>query len=114
MKKLVMIISMFCLSTIAFAQGQGQRPAGGQGQRPEPPTTEEMIKTATKELNLSTEQVVEWTAIHEKYEDSLKDRKTAQESRKKMDEELNATLTEDQQAKYAKMKKSQGPPKRRD
>ena len=82
--------------------------AYAQGKRPEPPTTDEMIEMATKELGLSEEQATEWKSIHEKYEDDLKSRKTAKEAREKMDTELQATLTENQLETYLEKKKERG------
>ena len=79
--------------------------AYAQGKRPEPPTTDEMIEMATKELGLSEEQATEWKSIHEKYADDLKSRKTAKEAREKMDTELQATLTENQLETYLEKKK---------
>lgn len=107
MKKLIMILSFLSLTTIAFSQGQ--RPQG-----PKPPSTEEMVKKATKELSLTDEQVTQWTAIHEKYGSSMKDRSKAEATRKKMGEELEATLSEEQLVKFKKMKTNQKPPKRGD
>tara|TARA_R110002124_G_scaffold57700_6_gene161403 strand:- start:1617 stop:1931 length:315 start_codon:yes stop_codon:yes gene_type:complete len=95
------MIAMVALTSLSYAQGQ-------RGQRPEPPSVEEMIKMATKELSLSKEQVSEWEVIHEKYADALKDRSSAQESRKKMEEELEATLTENQLEKYIENRKKRG------
>ncbi|AKP53524.1 hypothetical protein CA2015_4172 [Cyclobacterium amurskyense] len=92
---------MVALTSLSYAQGQ-------RGQRPEPPSVEEMIKMATKELSLSKEQVSEWEVIHEKYADALKDRSSAQETRKKMEEELEATLTENQLEKYIENRKKGG------
>ncbi|PZX52469.1 LTXXQ motif family protein [Algoriphagus ratkowskyi] len=109
MKKLLMILSFVCLSTIGFAQGQGQ----GQ-QRGERPSTEETIKKVTKELSLTDVQVTQWTEIYDKYEGSMKDRSTAREARTKMNTELEATLTKEQLTKYTEMKKTQGPPQRKD
>ena len=108
MKNIILTISMVALVTMASAQSPGQG-----GQRPSPPSSKEMIKEATKKLSLTDEQVVEWEEIHNKYESSMKDRSKAESTRKKMSEELEATLTEDQQNKFKKMRKSQGPPPRR-
>ncbi|WP_339716275.1 hypothetical protein [Cyclobacterium amurskyense] len=101
MKKILIMIAMVALTSLSYAQGQ-------RGQRPEPPSVEEMIKMATKELSLSKEQVSEWEVIHEKYADALKDRSSAQETRKKMEEELEATLTENQLEKYIENRKKRG------
>lgn len=81
--------------------------AYAQGKRPEPPTTDEMIEMATKELGLSEEQATEWKSIHEKYADDLKSRKTAKEAREKMDTELQATLTENQLETYLEKRKNE-------
>ncbi len=89
---------MVAVSSLTYAQGQ-------RGQRPAPPTTTEIIKTATKELGLSEEQATEWKTIHEKYADDMKDRSTAKEVRDKIDTELQATLTENQLETYLEKKK---------
>lgn len=106
MKKLIMILGFLSLTPFAFAQ-QGQRQ-----QRPEPPSAKEMVQKATKELSLTDEQVTQWTAIHEKYESSMKNRSKAEATRKKLGEELEATLTEEQLEKFKKMQQNQKPPKR--
>ncbi|GEO20074.1 hypothetical protein [Cyclobacterium qasimii] len=98
MKKILIMIAMVAVTSLTYAQGQ-------RGQRPEPPTTAEIIKTATKELGLSEEQATEWTTIHEKYADEMKDRSTAKDAREKMDAELQATLTENQLETYIESKK---------
>lgn len=67
------MLAMVAFTLMAYAQGK----------RPEPPTTDEMIEMATKELGLSEEQATEWKSIHEKYADDLKSRKTAKEAREK-------------------------------
>lgn len=103
MKKVIMMIYILGVATLSFAQRGGQR----QG----PPSPEEMIKKATKELSLTDDQVKEWEAIHEKYEDAMKDRSKAQETRKAMGQELEATLTEDQLEKFKKMRQNQRPPR---
>lgn len=105
MKKLLILIGFIGLTAFGFSQGQ-------RSQRPEPPSSEEMIEKATKELSLTEEQVTQWTAIHEKYEDSMKERSKAQATRKEMGEELEATLTEEQLEKFKEMRKNQRPPKR--
>lgn len=110
MKKLVMIISLVCLSTIGFAQGQGQQRPERAGRQ----SNAEMLKQATTKLSLTDSQVTQWTDIYAKYEDAMKDRSTARESREKMNKELEATLTKEQVVKYTEMKKTQGPPKRKD
>jgi hypothetical protein len=107
MKKLLMILSFVCLSTVGFAQGQGQ-------QRGERPSTEETIKKATTELSLTDAQVTQWTEIYSKYEPAMKDRSTGREARAKMNEELEATLTKEQQEKYKAMRAAQRPPQRID
>lgn len=103
MKKLIMIISLVSLTSFGFAQGQ----------RPQRPSSEEMIKKATEELSLTDAQAEQWTEIHAKYESSMKDRSKAQSTMKKMGQELEATLTEDQLALFKKMRESQGHPPRR-
>lgn len=94
MKKLGLILGLVMMSAFTFAQ-QGQRP-----ERPRPPSMEERISKAKVELNLTDEQVVQWKEIHAKYEPSMKDRDNAETARKKMTEELKATLTEEQLSKF--------------
>lgn len=95
MKKILIMLAMVAFTSMAYAQGK----------RPEPPTTDEMIEMATKELGLSDEQVTAWKTIHEKYADDMKSRKTAKEAREKIDTELQATLTENQLETYLEKKK---------
>lgn len=104
MKKLVVIVGLICLSSVAFAQGQ--RP-----NRSEPPSIEEHISKAKTALNLSDEQVIEWKEIHSKYETDLKEKATAEIARKDMDEELKATLNDEQLKKFNEQPK--GRPSRR-
>jgi Spy/CpxP family protein refolding chaperone len=106
MKKILVMLSLVCLTTFAFAQGQRQ-------QRPEPPSAKEMITKATKELSLTDQQVTQWEEIHEKYESSMGDRSKAKATREKMSKELEATLSEEQLVKFKKMKQSQGQPPRK-
>jgi CO dehydrogenase/acetyl-CoA synthase epsilon subunit len=103
MKKTISILVLFCTTTFIYAQDQ-------MSQRPKPPTAKEMIKKATKELALSDEQITLWEEIHEKYESSMKDQSKANDTRKQMGEELEATLTKEQSEKFQEMRKSQGPP----
>lgn len=107
MKKTILTLSFILLVTFAWAQGQR-----GGGQRPQKPTPEEMIKQATKELNLTDEQVKQWIEIHEKYESSASERSQAQEARQAMGKELEATLTKEQLEKFIKMRESRRPPGR--
>ena len=93
------------LATIGFSQGQGQ-------QRPARPSAEEMIKKATLELDLTSDQVKAWQAIHKKYEKPDSDRKKAEESRMAMSKELEATLNEKQKEKFKKMLEGQARPPR--
>jgi len=104
MKKIAiaMVFAIVSMSTVAMAQGQ-------KGQRPAPPSAKEMIKKATKELSLSDEQVTQWTAIHEKYDASMKERAKAEKTLQAMGKELEATLNEAQLEKFEKMRKNQGP-----
>ncbi len=64
-------------------------------------------KQATKNLNLTDEQVIQWTEIHKKYESALSDRSKAQETRQAMGKELEATLTEEQVEKFKEMRQKQ-------
>ncbi len=106
MKKTVMIIAIMALATIGNAQG-GQR----DQQRPKAPSAEEMIKRATTELSLTEVQVKQWQEIHEKHGKPSDDRTKAEETRKAMGKELEATLTPDQLEKFKKMRENQRPPK---
>lgn len=101
MKELLMIICLVATSSIVFAQGPNR----------ERPSMEEQIEKATKELNLTDEQVEQWTAIHKKYESSMKEREEGRETRKKMGAELEAILNDDQLAKFKEMQKKR--PERR-
>lgn len=101
MKKTILIAMMALVVTFTNAQDKRER----TGERPSP---EEMIKKATKELDLTDEQVEQWNEIHEKYAADMEDRSKARETRKKMGEELEATLTEEQLEKFKEMR-----PKRR-
>ena len=100
MKKLALIVGFIGLSYLSHAQ-----------QRQGPPSVEERVKRATKELDLTDAQEEQWMTIHKKYEASMKDRSKAEATQKAMSKELEATLTEEQLKKFEKMKK-QGPPKR--
>lgn len=92
MKKMILILALVSIGTLGFSQGRGK-------DRPEPPSAEEMIAKATKELSLTDQQVNEWKAIHEKYEDDMKEEST----RREMGKELEATLTEEQLKKFKEM-----------
>lgn len=105
MKKLILLSAALMIATLSFGQRQGG------GQRPTPPSSEEMIKKATKELSLTDAQVQQWTEIHKKYEADMKDRSKAQATRQKMGKELEATLTEEQLVKFKEMQKKQRPPR---
>lgn len=105
MKRIAMIIGLMSLVTIGFAQ------PGSNQQRPTPPTSEEMITKATKDLSLTDEQVGQWQEIHKKYGKPSEDRQKGEETRKAMGKELEATLTKEQLEKFKKMQKNQGPPR---
>lgn len=107
MKKSILTLLLIIMVTLAWSQGQR-----GGGERPQRPSSEEMIKQATKTLNLTNEQVTQWTEIHEKYESALSDRSKAQEIRQTMGKELEATLTEEQLEKFKKMRERRNPPRR--
>ncbi len=94
MKKLLMIISFMVLASTVFAQGSNR-------QRP---SKEDQLEKVTKELSLTADQVEQWTAVHEKYESALQDREEARETRKKMGEELEAILNEEQLVKFKEMR----------
>jgi len=79
--------------------------AEDNSQRPDPPSTEEVIKKATADLDLTEEQVTQWTKIHEKYESLERSRETMQ----KMNEELEATLTADQLKTFQSIRSKQRP-----
>ncbi len=93
------LIAFTMILMVTFVHGQDQRPKNGE--RPSP---EEMIEKATKELSLTDDQVKEWQEIHEKYAEAMKERSSARETRKKMGEELEATLTEEQLEKFKNMR----------
>jgi Spy/CpxP family protein refolding chaperone len=104
MKRITMIISLAFVATFCYAQPSGQ-------QRPQPPSTEERIAKATKELSLTDAQVKQWKEIHEKYGKPSEDQQKADETRKAMGKELEATLTKEQLEKFKKMRDNQRPPK---
>jgi Spy/CpxP family protein refolding chaperone len=106
MKKIILTLSLVMFITLAWSQGQRK-----EGKRPEKPSSEQMIKQASKELSLTDSQVDQWKNIHEKYESSLANQSKAHEARQSMGKELEATLTEEQLEKFKKMRKGQGPPK---
>lgn len=101
-------IIMLVLLTITFTAWSQQ----GRGQRPEPPSLEERLEKATEQLTLTDDQVADWKSIFEKYDDQLqeardnRDRKTGESLRTALNEELMATLNEDQQTKFEKMQKN--------
>ena len=103
MKKTVMIIAIMALATLSYGQG------GPGGQKP--PSPEEMIKLAKTELNLTDAQVTQWQEIQKKYGKPSEDKAKADETRKAMGKELEATLTPEQLKKFKKMRENQRPPK---
>lgn len=105
MKKLIMLLSLLVISTVVFSQEQQQ-----QQQRKGPPSAEQRIERATKELSLTDRQVKEWENIFSRYESDLKGKPQNNDARKAMSKELEATLTEVQLEKFQAMKKKQGPP----
>jgi LTXXQ motif family protein len=104
MKRITIIITSMFVAAFCYAQPSGQ-------QRPQPPSAEEMIAKATKELSLTNEQVKQWQEIHKKYGKPSEDKQKADETRKAMGKELEATLTKEQLEKFKKMRESQRPPK---
>lgn len=101
MKKAFLIVGILFVAT-GFGYSQNQPPKGPRG--------EDMIKQATKELSLTEDQVKQWKVIHKKYP-MPDDRQKAEENRKKMGKELEATLTEEQIKKFQEMREKQGPPR---
>ncbi len=101
MKRLMMMVMLVGLVYASHAQRRPQRPE----------SIEKRIERAKEELSLSDDQVESWKAVHEKYEADLKaarearDREKGEATRKKIDEELRAILTEEQQEKFEEMKK---------
>lgn len=79
-----------------------------RGQRPSPPSIEERIEKAKEELDLSDDQAAAWKTIFDKYDDQIQearqnqDRKAGESIRKNMNDELLATLTEEQQEAFKK------------
>jgi len=106
MKKTLMTIAIMTLATFSYAQG-GQ---GGQ-EKPKAPSAEEMIKRATTELSLTDAQIKQWQEIHKKYGKPSDDKVKADETRKAMGKELEATLTTEQLEKFKKMRENQRPPR---
>lgn len=107
MRKIVLTLSLIAVVTVAWSQDSRRG-----GQRPEKPSSEEMIKQATKELSLSDDQVEQWIKIHEKYESALTDQSKVHETRQALGKELEATLSEEQLRKFKKMRGKQRPPRR--
>lgn len=105
MKKTMIMLVLLAITCTTRAQQ-------GRGQRPEPPSVEERLEQATEQLTLTDDQVQDWKSIFEKYDDQLqeardnRDRKTGESLRTSLNEELMATLNEDQQAKFEKMQKN--------
>jgi len=102
MKKIIFSILLIALSTFAWSQATTD-----PRERPEKPSSEEMIKQATKDLSLTDEQVIQWTEIHKKYESALEDRSKARETRQAMGKELEAILTEEQLEKFKQLQPRQ-------
>ena len=98
MKKLILILCMAVTGMTAYAQ-RGNRP----------PSPEQVISRATEQLNLTPDQVAQWEAIHEKYKDQMQnarqDRGTRAALKAEIEEEIQAILTQEQQVKFAEMKK---------
>ncbi|MEM8894442.1 MAG: Spy/CpxP family protein refolding chaperone [Bacteroidota bacterium] len=103
MKRLILILCIAVTGVAAHAQ-RGDRP----------PSPEQMIARATEELDLTQDQVSQWEAIHEKYGEQMKSARQDREQRKALREEIeveiNAILNNEQQVKFAEMKKNR--PKR--
>jgi len=66
-----------------------------------------MLEKATKELDLSKEQVDAWQGIHEKYADEMKE--SPRETKPKLEADIKEILTEEQWEKFEKMKPRKGP-----
>lgn len=105
MKRIGIILLLLTVTTVAWSQ---QR----RGQRPEPPSIEERIEQAKEQLALTDDQVADWKAIFEKYDDKIqkarenRDRATGENLRNSLNEELMATLDEEQQEKFKEMQKN--------
>ena len=73
---------------------------------------EERLEKAQEQLTLSEDQVADWKTIFEKYDDKIqearqnRDRTSGESLRDSMNEELMATLNEEQQEKFEKMQKN--------
>lgn len=104
MKKTILIYAIMALTTFSYGQG------GQGGERPQPPSEEEMIKRATTDLSLTDAQVKQWQEIHKKYGKPSDDQAKAEETRKAMGKELEATLTSKQLEKFKRMHENQKPP----
>lgn len=105
MKNLALLTILCMISIASWAQGPGR----DQNNRPEPPSVEEVIKKAKKDLNLTESQVAQWTKIHEKYESELSDHSKRHATMQKMGKELEATLTEEQLKKFQQRRQHQRP-----
>ena len=104
MRRIVMIITFLSVAAFSYAQPQGR--GGSEPQMPKPPSVKEIIKQASKELNLSHEQVKEWQAIFKRHgKPSQDDPEKADEMRKAINKELEATLTWEQIEKFREMQK---------
>lgn len=105
MKKTLIILMLLAVTFSAWSQ---QR----RGQQPEPPSMEERLEQAKEQLTLSDDQVNDWKEIFEKYDDQIqtarenRDRTEGESLRKSMNEELMATLDEEQQKKFEELQKN--------
>jgi len=112
-----------CLVAIGFAseaqvrQGQGERPMRNHQEAPQ-----DKVEKAQKYLELTDEQISQWYKIHAKYAEQKSEMQEEikgemKELEDKMLKELNATLTEEQAAKFIlaqermkkRMRRSGGP-----
>ena len=112
MKKKMILIVLVAVSLTAWSQPN-------RGQRPEPPSLEERLEKAQEQLTLTDEQLAEWRVIFEKYDDHIqearqnRDRLAGESLRASLDQELMATLDEEQQEKFKAMQKQRTKRKRR-
>ncbi len=104
MKKIMFLMLLLLAATTSWSQGNRQRP--------EPPSIEERLDQAREQLTLTEDQLTEWKAIFEKYDDQIqkarenRDRESGESLRAALNEELMATLNEDQQEKFKTMQKN--------
>lgn len=93
---------------LTFGSVSAQRPEERQR-----PTVTEMVERLKKELNLTSEQTEKITALYTNFDSKRKEggeqsREKMREERKKLDEKVEAVLTEEQKATFKAMREKRG------